>query len=436
MPAAKVDSKIRQVAILLSSVDTNSARQLLGQLPTDQARQVRNAMVNLGKVTPEERRQALALFQQMNLPTGEGKQGQVRSSRPSNPAEAALASQSAQDTLDLSSNAGRQTPPPREIDFDRTEDVYHAPPTREDGEPNEIHHHWHQLDCHDLSELLACERPIVVAVVLNQVPVPLAASLTELLPKPLALDALSIIPKLQSTPQDVLQEIHHHLHQKISDFQLPKKSSEQNLKKLQAILAAAPSTFREACVERIKTNEPGIAKRLGWNDPPKSQFDENAMVSASASRIDLRDESTRTNPTPMAPAASNRDDRDEPDVIPFSRYATHSPSPVEPLKNTIRMSFEELESLPLADLATVLRASEPTVILLALSGASDRFMRQVQAMLPAKDAKRLETKIAQMGPIQLRDIDKAQSLLCETATRMLTQGKIGSLVSMTITAAA
>ncbi len=80
MPAAKVDSKIRQVAILLSSVDTNSARQLLGQLPTDQARQVRNAMVNLGKVTPEERRQALALFQQMNLPTvkvNRGKFGRV-----------------------------------------------------------------------------------------------------------------------------------------------------------------------------------------------------------------------------------------------------------------------------------------------------------------------------------------------------------------------
>ncbi len=66
MAPPKLDDRIRQVAILLTSVDTATARQLLTQLPTQQAKQVRQAMVQLGSVSPEERARALESFQKRN----------------------------------------------------------------------------------------------------------------------------------------------------------------------------------------------------------------------------------------------------------------------------------------------------------------------------------------------------------------------------------
>ncbi len=57
-------------------------------------------------------------------------------------------------------------------------------------------------------------------------------------------------------------------------------------------------------------------------------------------------------------------------------------------------------------------------------------------MLPQRDAKRLDEKLNRLGPIQLRDIEKAQQHLSQIATEMLADGRIGSLSNMTITAAA
>ncbi len=57
-------------------------------------------------------------------------------------------------------------------------------------------------------------------------------------------------------------------------------------------------------------------------------------------------------------------------------------------------------------------------------------------MLPQRDAKRLDEKTESAGPIQLRDIEKAQQHLSQIATEMLADGRIGSLSNMTITAAA
>ncbi|MEZ6074465.1 MAG: hypothetical protein R3C56_01965 [Pirellulaceae bacterium] len=55
--------RLRQIAILISSVDAAAARQILLHLPTDKARQVRALVSQLGNVAPEEKRKILADFQ-------------------------------------------------------------------------------------------------------------------------------------------------------------------------------------------------------------------------------------------------------------------------------------------------------------------------------------------------------------------------------------
>jgi len=54
---------IRRIAVLVASVDSATAHQLLLHLPTSIAKQVRRALQNLGPVSPAERQRILTEFQ-------------------------------------------------------------------------------------------------------------------------------------------------------------------------------------------------------------------------------------------------------------------------------------------------------------------------------------------------------------------------------------
>ncbi len=54
--------RIRQAAILMASVDSQTARQLLQQMPPATAKAVRKAMVDLGRIDAEEQKAVLAAF--------------------------------------------------------------------------------------------------------------------------------------------------------------------------------------------------------------------------------------------------------------------------------------------------------------------------------------------------------------------------------------
>lgn len=439
MSSSKISPKIRQVAVLLTSVDGQTARELLGQFPNEEARQIRQAMVHLGSVTVQERRQALDLFQRM---TGGSPKNSNTSSRPESPAESLAGSTSDSiDRVEISASAREA------LSRDSDENSQnHLDSSTSSHNQSDL---WHELDVDDLAELLIDERAILIAIVLNQVPVPFASKLLNALPQKVAVDALALLPQLQTTPQDILQELHQHLRKKIADYQLPKRTAEQNLQKLQAILGAASDVLRNDCMKRVGKEMPYVAKRLGWGkaDELADNIDNPAMALASK-----QDESEQvSNPSqskpisPNAPveekvvhasvshASNDIDQENGPTILPFSNQTNGSSVNGGP---TVTMSWEEVTTLELADLAEVLRATEPSVILLALSGASEEMYQRVQSMLHPRDAKRLDAKMASMGAVQLRDIQKAQALIATKATEMLATGKIGSLISMTITAAA
>lgn len=100
------------------------------------------------------------------------------------------------------------------------------------------------------------------------------------------------------------------------------------------------------------------------------------------------------------------------------------------------MSFEEVTLLPPKDLVQVLHSATPDIVLMALRGAPDPFYQRVRKLLTPRDAKRLDSRMNQSVTLSLREIDQAQRRLAEIASDLLTAGQIGSLVSLTITAAA
>jgi flagellar motor switch protein FliG len=76
------------------------------------------------------------------------------------------------------------------------------------------------------------------------------------------------------------------------------------------------------------------------------------------------------------------------------------------------------------------------LVLLAISGASKPLVNRVERLIPPKDIKRLRSRLANLGPIQLRDIDNAQRTILETAENLFLKGKIKALKLATFTAAA
>ncbi len=147
---------------------------------------------------------------------------------------------------------------------------------------------WAQLTAHELSEILMAERPIVIAVVLNQVPMQLAASLLQLLPEELAIASLGKLPQVQGTPQDILQEIQEQLEQRMESHRLPLRAAQEGIQRLRSILDIADQRFRSQCMQHICREEPTLARRLGWE----------AMAPKSKPEIPTDDAPARAMPDP------------------------------------------------------------------------------------------------------------------------------------------
>ena len=443
MVSPKLDPKTRQVAILLTSVDTPTARQLLSQFPTEQAKRIRQAMSQLAGVTPEERRAALEQFQRMTNSSA----GTRASEKRETPAERIIQSNQGMDSIELSEQAQS---------FQATEsvsqDVYDKPQAR-DNAGSQMVGPLAQLSAHDLAELLNSERPIVIAVVLNQIPTNLAASLLQALPEELAIEALGKVPQVQGTAPDILQEIQEQLERRLASHSLPLRAAQEGLQRLRSILDVADHRFRTQCMSHICSQEPNLARRLGWEatlpHPPTfaaptpapserashlySPYAPAPIVPPEVQKRERTEEIDVFEETP-ARAESPTEDGTEPAVLPFPGGKRN---PSEDTKQTaIRMSFDEVMMLPASDLVKVLHSATPELVLMAIRGASESFYQRVRKLLSPKDAKRLDAKMVASGAIQLSEVDHAQQQLAAIATELLAAGKIGSLVSLTITAAA
>ena len=72
-------------------------------------------------------------------------------------------------------------------------------------------------------------------------------------------------------------------------------------------------------------------------------------------------------------------------------------------------AFEDLESLDTDDLARIAPLLKPSVLALALRGASDDLSDRVLKSFPTRVAQSIESEMAAGGPVRLRDVDAAQS---------------------------
>jgi len=449
------DQRIRHVAIVLQSLDASTSRGLLGQLPPVQSKLVRQAMVQMGTVTPQER---AAAFQSMQgLLKAFNIQPSPDRSAPKetlSPAAALLASQQRgmSDHVELS---------PQAVAMEQNQPDWQSGSSAHTN-PNSIDN-WRHMPAEALAEILQSERPIVIATVMNQVSVARATAIAQALPMHVAATTLAALPHLHLTDPAVLEDIQTELERKIGQYQSPKLATEEGLSKLKAIVACMPTAQQDTWTEAIAQSNPVLAAKMGWNRPTNRPS--NAKYSTSLSTPSSSDNASQQ-PSAMASTSQNirstKDDIfDESMILPFVQYTTALAVTPVPFKSSTedkqatapkstapksiaadretqasQQAIEDLLQLSDKDFVAVLHACQPQTVLLALSGASKAFATRVERLVPPKDVKRLRDRLHSLGPLQLRDIDEAQTRIVETAMQLLASGSIGATASVTFTAAA
>ncbi len=455
------DQRIRHVAIVLQSLDAVTSRGLLGQLPPTQSKLVRQAMVHLGTVTPQER---AAAFQSMQglLSAANVRTERAATKESLSPAAALLASQHSvmSDQIELSTEAIQQ---------DRNEPdwqlgVPNATPDAKSGG-------WQRMPAEAIADILQGERPIVIATVINQVSVERATAIAQALPMQVAAATLAALPHLHLTDAAILRDIQLELERKIGQYQAPKKATAEGLSKLKAIVANMPESQQESWTKAIAQSNPVLAVKLGWSQDTRlttSHASTNSAVSKGSTTAEAVTKESGNPPympnskvaafeSIQQPGAAHRSGRlrktsnedifDDSIILPFHPPAIATTEDSAPeLKQTVAPKHPEVERVRTAmddllqfsdkDFVAVLHASQPQTVLMALSGATKAFVARVERLMHPKDVKRLRKRLTTLGPIQLRDVDAAQTLIAQTATKMLANGLVEATVSVSFLAAA
>ncbi len=445
------DQRIRHVAIVLQSLDANTSRGLLAQLPPEQSKRVRQAMVQMGTVTPNEREAAFqsmqGLLKAANIRVGTERR---KSNEAISPAAALLASQkmASSDQIEFSSEAFQPDPV-------ITDEFYSATATRNDG-------HWHHMPAEALADILQAERPIVIATVLNQVSVERATAISQALPLHIAAATLAALPHLHLTDSAIIRDIQTELERKIGQYQAPKQANAEGLAKLQAIVASMPASQQSNWTTAIAQSNPVLATKLGWtsqtatptatptalNATPQHTSKQSANLSSIVEVSDhFKNQPSNLNKPQNGDAQSIPIDIfEDATILPFPGSSNTPRSDVSEPKQQVapKLTSQNLKQQTLNDLlhfsdrdfVAVLHACQPQTVLLALSGATKSFVARVERLMPSKDVKRLRNRLSTLGPIQLRDVDVAQSAIVETAMKMLASGTIAEMASVSFTAAA
>ena len=330
---------------------------------------------------------------------------------------------------------------------------------------------WQLMPAEAIADILQGERPIVIATVINQVSVERATAIAQALPMQVAAATLAALPHLHLTDAAILRDIQLELERKIGQYQAPKKATAEGLSKLKAIVANMPESQQESWTKAIAQSNPVLAVKLGWSQDTRLTTSHASAHSALSKGSTTAEAVTKesSNPPSMpnfkvaafesiqqpgtahrmdrSRKATNEDISDDSIILPFPPPAIapkedfapelkQTVAPKHPEAERVRTAMDDLLQFSDKDFVAVLHATQPQTVLMALSGATKAFVARVERLMHPKDVKRLRKRLTTLGPIQLRDVDAAQTLIAQTATKLLASGLVEATASVSFLAAA
>lgn len=427
MPATNHENRLRQIAVLVASVDADAARQILLSLPSEIARQIRALSSSLGPIPAEERRALLAEFQKSQAASPLSQPNLT----PSQTTRAAT-------TREIPASGRYAAESSITADKDSSDRWQEFASANEPLSPG-----WTQMGVEALVRFVKHERPNLVATIIHQLPAHQGAQLLQRLPRHLVKDTLRCLGTLREVDSETKQELDTHLTQRLEEYYQSLQHHRENTRRINDLLSAAPADLKQQWASWLRPDE--------FADPEEAVSDNVQSFNPTVGPLSTDSLLTGSFPT-EAPTISNTSNRSRtaqvamagiaPDnILPFAKgvdtqtisasqpgshqmvdqyYGRHDGSlDTDFLDHTLVLhEFERILELKRQLLASLLSSLDSQTILLALAGATPGFMKRFYAMLEPADAKVLQNRIKRIGPVHLRDIDRAQMRIIESCRRL------------------
>jgi hypothetical protein len=290
---------------------------------------------------------------------------------------------------------------------------------------------WDDLAPTSLAELLKNERGIVIATVINQLPVPVATAMLQHLPVQTATEAMAHLPNLHRTDTKILDEILEEMKTKMRSMEHSKRMSQSGIEKLRAIVANVPVDQQGLWTTALHQHAPDLVRTLGPLSPAASPM---TTPGATAASFGVETNNTPAYPNPTAGTGHSANisgntghtsrlssGSAESTDVTFSAGMRAGDGDILPFPGNSRplRSLDELLPLADSDLVRVLHANAPEQVLLALSNASRKFRTRFERLIPAKELRRFRERLNQLHDVSLRDIDDASTDIVERADTMV-----------------
>ncbi len=359
---------IRKAAVLIRSLDSDTAATLLAQLLPEEATVIRAAIRALGAVEPDEQADVLAEFRRV----------------------APLASPTAERGVELElTSAALATP------VTMTEDP------RPHGKRFEF---LEQASIESLVPYLARERVQTIAVVLSYLAPARAAAVLASLPAQVQANAVERLSALGETDPDSLGVLEKELAAWVS-----RRTSGRvrRADSVTSILGATDEKTRDGILANLRTHKAGLAGQLANAFPETTCVKSESTLAAKPNVSAVRqgrpeNQDTFERPTPRS-------------VAPVS----HTPAP-------IRFDFEDLLYLSANELNAVLREVDANVLVLALTGSSEELVDRIAERMPRRSAKEFRKQLRRFGPTRLSDVEAAQRAVANVAVRRMGARRLGA----------
>jgi flagellar motor switch protein FliG len=242
-----------------------------------------------------------------------------------------------------------------------------------------------------LAAYLEREHPQTAAVVISHLAPEQAALVLEQMPADISTEALRRMAWLDELSPEVLRDVEREIKAALLPKMRRPESRRAGLASVQAVLSAVQGSRRSELLDRLAEQDQRLVRQLGFSDrTEKSTFQ------------------YRLEPPPLLERAT------------VDSQQSHG----NPLPDLATDSFEELLALDDRDLRRVFAAAEMPLLVLALTGADEKFIRRIVRQLPARDTELLRHRLTHPGPLRLRDIEAAQLEIVRLAHALASRGEI------------
>lgn len=356
-----IGNNLRKAAVLLRSLDSDTAAMMLAHLSSEEAAAIRREMFKLGSLDEEEQADVMAELRRTRSATGRPRSSDV---------ELSLSSllDETRDQRSSAHGAERST---------RFEFLDSAPITA-------------------LVSFLAREHAQTIAVVLSHLAPSRAAGVLSALPPKIQAETIERLSALGETDPESISALERELETWVAKRDSGRISAGRR-DTMAAILAAADAKTRGQLLGNLKIHNGALAVRITPTEREATRSIPNTdsrkrPIKSPAKTYLVRQQAPRKNPEYRPPAAA-------------------PPLP--------RIAFDDLIHLDARSLAAVLRQADPNVLALALAGSRDELVNRICDQMPKRTARDFRRELRRLGPTRLSDVEAAQRAIAQVAARHL-----------------